>query len=481
MSPVTRSAPSLTRMSSHGGLAALAVTTAALLVGGALPAQAVVLDPTPGETVTVDFPYTSSGEQYTWVVPAGVTEITVELAAGSGAGEAPSVGGAGGYLVAIVPVVAGDTLLVSVGAQGALGPPRTGGEGSGIATAQGDLLGVAGGGGAGFVCGSPRSLRVGIEVCAPGGAGGFSVGQPGGSGAHGGAGRTDVPAPSGEGASTSGPGVSIGTIVEREQRTEPIAPSGTAATVDGGTLTLSPPTDPPPESESVPENRDLAGGGGGYFAGGHGGVTTTIAPGPNLIVGGGGGGGGSGYLVEGAEIVELRDNVGDGFASISYFVPEPEVVEDVEPEVRTLDPEPELVDATEPTLQVSATEVRAGDQLELSGGGFARDRTYPIILNSDPVLLGDTTTDARGTFATTVTIPASVHPGEHVISVGEARIPIRVLAADAAPAPQEEAPQPELAATGTAEDIAAAGLAALTLLGLGAVVLRRARQTEHVE
>lgn len=478
MLPVTRSAPSLARMCSRGGLATLAATTVALLMGGALPAQAIVLDPEPGEKVVIDV--AADGDQFEWVVPDDITEVTIELAAGSGASSGDAAGGVGGAVTASLTVTSGQTLIVRVGAQGDTAPLMAGGQGSAVATADGDLLLVVGGGGAAFRCGVADVVT---EDCGAGGAGGYSALSGNASGLPGVAtgqqrGLFGTPG------TLTGPGISGDRTTDGVPLSGSSSPSPDAAAIAGGVLSVAPPTDPFPASE--PEDGLLGGGGGGFYAGGHGGMayTRSSIPEDTAIVAGGGGGG-SGYLGEGAAILEVRNNTGDGFASISYVVPEAPVTDEAEPEVRTVepDPEPELVDAAEPTLVVSASEVRAGGQLELSGGGFAGDRTYPIILNSDPVLLGDVTTDARGAFATTVTIPASVHAGAHVISVGDARIPITVLAAETVPAPPtapETAPQPELAATGTTETLSAAGLLALTMLALGGLLLRRVRQAEHV-
>lgn len=94
----------------------------------------------PGETVTVDFPYRA--EQYEWVVPDGVSEITVELAAGSGG-------------------------RITVGARGSA---NAGGGATALATTSA-VLAAAGGGGAGWAGGNCELIDY---VCATGGAGGFS-------------------------------------------------------------------------------------------------------------------------------------------------------------------------------------------------------------------------------------------------------------------------------------------------------------------
>lgn len=219
----------------------------------------------------------------------------------------------------------------------------------------------------------------------------------------------------------------------------------------------------------------FTGGGSGYFAGGHGASLEVSEFGNGDLASrehySGGGGGGSGFLAAGVDQIEVRDNVGDGFARITYTVPEPDVVDTVEPQ-----------------LTLGAAAVRAGGSVTLRGSGLDPEREYPVILNSDPVLLGTVTTDEEGAFDASLTIPASVPAGEHVITVGDASIPITVLAAegtvDAPPTrliADEGQGGLELAATGA--DPAAAsilGLVAAALLAAGAAAVRASRQPQRV-
>lgn len=335
MLSVTSSAPALTLMNSRAARAAVAAAALALIAGPALPMQAVAA---PGDTVTVDFPYAPSGDQYEWIVPAGVTEVTIEVAAGSGASVVGASGGPGGSITARVSVTPGQTLLVLVGAQGETTPLMTGGEGSAVATEDGDLLVVAGGGGASFRCNGSVITR---EVCGSGGAGGFSATSGTASGQRGSAPSTVTNA-----GTLSGPGESGFLENNGVPRFPRVVSSPDPASVSAAILSVAPPTSPPLETEPV--EGLAAGGGGGYYAGGHGGMEydPSVDPDPDLVeLSGGGGGGGSGFLTTSATQLSLDNNVGNGFASISYVEPA----------------------ASEPDSELAAT----GTAVELGAAGLA--------------------------------------------------------------------------------------------------------------
>src|SRR5262245_18453375 len=96
----------------------LLVMVALLLVPLSLEATPALAAPscsTSGTTVTCTFNY--SGATETWIVPAGVTSLTVDVYGGSGGksifGSAP--GGSGAHLKATLPVSWGDVLELAVG------------------------------------------------------------------------------------------------------------------------------------------------------------------------------------------------------------------------------------------------------------------------------------------------------------------------------------------------------------------------------
>jgi hypothetical protein len=95
--------------------------------------------------------FTSRGE-HTYVVPAGVHRIHIDLIGGAGGdGARGAPGGHGGTALGDLDVTPGETLFVEVGAPGGAGSGTTGGAG-----------GVNGGGAGGGVAASPN----------PGGGGG---------------------------------------------------------------------------------------------------------------------------------------------------------------------------------------------------------------------------------------------------------------------------------------------------------------------
>lgn len=234
----------------------------------------------------VIFDYSSGGDQ-SWTVPTGVTQIYAKVwGAGGGPGSPGgwsygSPGGGGGFAAGIIPVTAGESLLVAVGQCGYLRQVGVGagarGYGGGAASCgngsdnnyggggggysgifrtsktQGNAIIMAGGGGGG---GSQRTLGNGNN----GGAGGGLTGERGYAAfdnrySYGGGGGTQTGA--GTQASTDGGGTDAGT--------------GTA--LAGGFART---------------NSYGGGGGGGYFGGSGGGYNEQ-----NTM---GGGGGGSGYL-----------------------------------------------------------------------------------------------------------------------------------------------------------------------------------------
>lgn len=452
MSVTTRRARILAAVGLTALLAPPALITAP--AAGLSAAEPITLYANPGDRIAVDFSPLATPETQEWLVPAGVTSIEATVAAGSGGGSEAAPGGVGGELVATVPVTPGETLLIVAGRAGGISPLITGGEGSGIASADGRILIVAGGGGA-FRCGAVGATD---EDCGTAGAGGFAVATPNGVGGDG-SGAEGVPA--GTGATALAPGVSADGLVDGDIRTPAVPPSEARATVDGEHLVLAPPTAPP--SDTAPLGGLYGGGGGGYFAGGHGGGAFSLnAFAAVSTMFGSGGAGGSGFLSDSAAFVGAGDNVGDGFVSISYVVPEPEVV-----------------DAPELGLTLDVTSVPAGGSFTLGGAGFDPERDYPVILNSEPVLLGTVTTDAEGAFRATLLVPVTVPPGDHVIAVGDASIPITVTAA-AAVAEGDAlafADAPELAATGP-DPLAASilGALAVALLASGAAAIRASRQ-----
>jgi hypothetical protein len=121
------------------------------------------------------------------------------------------------------------------------------------------------------------------------------------------------------------------------------------------------------------------------------------------------------------------------------------------------------------------TTLTAGQKVPLSGSGYAPNSAVSLYIYSTPTLLGTVTTDAQGSFATTVTIPATLAPGtHHLVSAGvDPSGNVRYLRSDVT----VTTPSGQLAWTGfeTTPVVLAGGLA--VLLGIVLVVVTRRRRT----
>jgi hypothetical protein len=311
--------------------------------------------------------FTGTGADQTWKVPAGVSSVTLTVAAGSGgnaiAGQgligspvAPngvlqqsaayraaaaataaraarpqaavpppvlSAGGAGGQVTATVPVIAGHSLTAFVGIAGSDGVPGTGtspvdggyfgGGKSGSITGVTNLPGGAGGGGS-FVF--DNNTLVAGAGGGGGGAGGFAYSGPRGAGGAGGttgaAPAMDLTAdPLAGGAASKTAGGAAG--ADNSSGTFG-AGTGVMGSAGTGPATLAGGPGQGGDGAQNPSGSffGTAGGGGGGFYGGGGGGTD----GPGGFVGAGGGG--SGYLSAQASAVKTATNTGDGVVTISY-------------------------------------------------------------------------------------------------------------------------------------------------------------------
>jgi hypothetical protein len=249
-----------------------------------------------GSTTTTT-PYYSAGTTG-WVVPAGVTSITIKAWGGGGGGGDGSSstggnGGGGGYSKIVASVTAGDNISIDVGTGGARGGTNTfGGSGGGYSavtnTTTATLYAKAGGGGGG---GGARGTNAGGAGGA-GGAGNVSEGtvsvagsNGGGGTAAGGGGRGTNAAGGTAGTAGAGPGgagvagtTNAGGNSNSNTCTTGSGTGGAGGTGGGGS-----------QGADTTNCANGGGGGGGRYGGGGGGSATTNNR------GGGGGGGGSGY------------------------------------------------------------------------------------------------------------------------------------------------------------------------------------------
>ena len=64
-------------------------------------------------------------------------------------------------------------------------------------------------------------------------------------------------------------------------------------------------------------------------------------------------------------------------------------------------------------MAVTARSVRKGDQVTLSGGGFAPGAHIVISFRSATIVVGSATADDAGNFSVTVAVPANATGGQH--------------------------------------------------------------------
>jgi hypothetical protein len=241
--------------------------------------------------------FTFTGAPQTFIVPAGVTSLTIDaLGAQGGQAEDATGGGLGGEALATIAVAPGELLQINVGGQPPSGNPApggfNGGGAGGTASGPGTLNGGGGGGGASDVRQGGTALANRVVVAGGGGGGGGSAGPCTGGAGGGSAGGDGSPCSNLEGhggtqIAPGAPGNSGG---------------GAGASGTGGA------------------GGDFSGGGGGTHSGGGGGGGLFGGGGGSgsaSFFAGGGGGGGSGFTPAGTGLTAgVRS--GNGQVTISY-------------------------------------------------------------------------------------------------------------------------------------------------------------------
>jgi len=256
------------------------------------------------QAVTVIFNYT--GGQQTWVVPAGVTSVSVDArgasgGVGAGWGGSPGGGGYGGRTQATITVTPGETLYIYVGGLG--GTPTAGYNGGGAGW---DIYCGSGGGGGGASDVRKGGLVLGNRVIvAAGGAGGGGSVESDGiyNGGNGGAGGgTSGTAGSNSygtwcpyycGTGGGGGTSSVGGYAGWNAYYGEYATAGSSGQGGAGMILYS--------------CGGGGGGGGGYYGGGGGGGN-----------GGGGGGGGSSWTSGSSPSYTTGYNSGNGRIIFTY-------------------------------------------------------------------------------------------------------------------------------------------------------------------
>ncbi len=257
---------------------------------------------------TIEF----TGSPQTYVVPAGICRLRVDLVGGAGGrGGTAGAPGAGGQAIAVLAVTPRETLRVRVGGWGAEAVGSTPGAGGWNGGGDGgEALGYpdgrpgkagSGGGGATDVRQGGDGLEHRIIVAAggSGGAGGGIGGPLGMGGGNGGGLRgADGAAPLGTANAATGGRGATETIGGNPGRNA----SDLAVTATAGALGVG--------GDGAPGGASGGGGGGGGLYGGGGG-------GASAFFNGGHGGGGSGFGPEGTTF-QAGVGGGDGRARISY-------------------------------------------------------------------------------------------------------------------------------------------------------------------
>lgn len=275
-----------------------------MTVGLAAGALTAIAGAQPAAATTTTQTFTSVGSA-TFVVPAGVTSLTVVAQGGKGADGGGNMwvssGGEGGRETATIAVTPGESLQIVVGSAAT---SETGGSNGGGTATSGTTAG--GGGGASDVRQGGTALVNRVVVAGGGGGGGRSgPGSHGGNGGGGGGTAGSNADGVTQGGDVSGAGGGAGTNV-----------AGGAGGVNNGAGVGNPGTlgvggNGPSTCE------DPGAGGGGYYGGGSGSA--------GCWNGGGGGGGGSNYATAGATSVlsENGINTGSGSVVVSWIEPIP--------------------------------------------------------------------------------------------------------------------------------------------------------------
>ncbi len=337
----------------------LAHVASAVLAIGALTAGPA------SATSKVTETFSSTGEEQSFVVPAGVTSVRVRAigAAGETAfSDSPfqtaAPGGSGAVVGGVLPVTAGETLYVEVAAGGFNGG-GFGAPGGGMGGGASDVRTVS--------SAAEGSLESRLLVAAGGGGGGGTFDE--GSGGRGG----DAGAPGWEGSTTESGGCCGG----GSQRTA----GGAAGTLTGGGIggarcEISGPWSGVEgvlgsggfggDGFGAPETSG-GGGGGGYWGGGGGEGSCEFFFGP-FSPGGAGGGGGSSYVTEEASFTSF------GLASLS--TPPAVSITYATPSTATADSSTIEFPGAQPFSTVSAPQTvtltnSGGNPLAITGETFA--------------------------------------------------------------------------------------------------------------
>ncbi|PJJ65104.1 Ig-like domain-containing protein [Compostimonas suwonensis] len=232
-----------------------------------------------GQTATKVFTFTGAPE--TWVVPAGISTVTVSaLGAGGGSnGDGSTAGSYGAQLTGVLNVTPGQNLIISVGGVGGTAPENRLGGWGGMGAGGGDTpdnhQGVQGGGGGGA---STIETSLGTAAFVAGGGGG-----DGGYGAN-------------EGGAGGAAGTGVGVTEQGMTAVGSRGGNGAGPGSGGGGEASTAPTSAGANGSHESWGGGDGGGGGGGVRGGSGGAAGGFGSG-----GGGGGGAGGSFIAPGVQ------------------------------------------------------------------------------------------------------------------------------------------------------------------------------------
>ncbi len=286
-----------------------------------------------GQSETLDFAYT--GSMQTWVVPDGVTQISITAFGGQGGSNGVNTpGGLGGEAAGDLTVTPGETIYIYVGGSGDSGGFNGGG------VCQGPWQGGKGGGASDVRQGGQALTDRVIVAGGGGGNAGYSDGYGGWQGGLGGAGGGlqgadgtenpgNQPFPGGGFGGTQSNGGAVG-----------FTGVGGGNYIVGAAGQLGIGGNGAGEPGNTSDCGSAGSGGGGYYGGGGGGYNNC---------GGGGGGGGSSFIGGVANgITNPGVRQGDGMITISWqssFIPECDPG-CTDPEADNFDPEADADDGS---------------------------------------------------------------------------------------------------------------------------------------
>ncbi|WP_164704306.1 hypothetical protein [Blastococcus litoris] len=393
---------------------------AGLLAAGTV-GLSTFLVPGLARAATYDIDVTGAVDR-TVAIPSTVCAVDWEIAGAiggnvSGTSGQPATYGLYGMAMHVrTTVVPGSTLMIQPGQKGgsvAGGTTDAGAGGaSGTRPSGGSGGAGAGGGGGATIVRSGATVDAPLLLVAAGGGGagtrgngGDAVDWPEGTAYY----IPPYTGPTGPAISGGGPGDG-----ERE-RTHPGAPGSGGAPVNGATGT-------PGEAGTALLGGDgpagAGGGGGGVLGGGSGGSDGTH---------GSGGGAGSSFATA---VVDTPDSWIDrnmdpadnwvGYARGTYVpcaaTPTPTPSTTSTPPSSSAVPAPATVPAADGPLSTSrgaVSSVAAGQQLTLTGSGYAPGSLVDLYVYSTPQKIGSVTADSSGRFSAQVTLPAGLAAGKH--------------------------------------------------------------------